>query len=78
MLLIEEEHYNKLITLMEEFESFKVGKQKLVELKQSTSEEILANIDDVSEMIRKNGGSKDRYDALVSQIGDSFRKQIHG
>lgn len=78
MLLIEEEHYNKLITLMEEFESFKVGKQKLVELKQSTSEEILANIDDVSEMIRNNGGSKDRYDALVSQIGDSFRKQIHG
>ena len=63
---------------MEEFESFKVGKQKLVELKQSTPEEILANIEDVSEMIRKNGGSKDRYDTLVSQIGDSFRKQIHG
>ena len=78
MLLIEEEHYNKLITLMEEFESFKVGKQKLVELKQSTPEEILANIEDVSEMIRKNGGSKERYDALVSQIGQSFRKQIHG
>ena len=78
MLLIEEEHYNKLIALMEEFESFNVGKQKLAELKQSTPEEILANIDDVSEMIRKNGGSKERYDALVSQIGDSFRKQIHG
>lgn len=78
MLLIEEEHFNKLITLMEEFENFKVGKQKLVELKQSTPEEIMANIDDVSEMIRKNAGSKDRYDALVLQIGNSFRSQIHG
>lgn len=78
MLLIEEEHYNKLVNLMEEFENFKIGKQKLVEIRQSSTDEILANIDDVSDMIRDNKDSKDRYDVLVSQIGDSFRKQIHG
>lgn len=78
MLLIEEEHYNKLVNLMEEFENFKIGKQKLVEIRQSSTDEILANIDDVSDMIRDNKDSKDRYDVLVSHIGDSFRKQIHG
>lgn len=78
MLLIEQEHYDKLIALIDEFENFKVGKQKLVEIRQSTPDEILANIQDVSDMIQKNGGSRDRYNTLVAQIGDSFRKQIHG
>lgn len=78
MLLIEEEHYNKLMDLMEEFESFKVGKQRLAEIRQSTPEEILANIHDVSEMIRENGDCKERYDDLVTQIGVSFRTLLHG
>ena len=78
MLLIEEDHYNNLSTLMSEFENFKVGKQKLVEIKRSSTDEILANIQDVSDMIKENGDCKDRYDRLVSQIGDSFRKQLHG
>lgn len=77
MLLIEEEHYHKLVALMEEFENFNVGKQKLIEIRQSTPDDILANIEDVAEMIRENGGCKDRYDELVSQIGMSFRKQLH-
>lgn len=78
MLLIEEEHYNNLIDLMEEFENFKVGKQKLVELRQSSADEIIANIQDVSEMIKKNGNCKERYDNLVTQIGTSFRQLLHG
>ena len=78
MLLIEEEHYNRLIDLIGEFENFKVGKQRLVEIRQSTTEEILANIEDVADMIKKNGDSKEKYDNLVSQIGLSFRKQLHG
>lgn len=78
MLLIEEEHYNSLIALIEEFENFKVGKQKLVELSMSSTDHILANIDDVSEMIKKNGVSKEKYDILVTQIGHSFRRLLHG
>ena len=78
MLLIEEDHYNNLSTLMSEFENFKVGKQKLVEIRRSSTDELLANIQDVSDMIKENGDCKDRYDRLVSQIGDSFRKQLHG
>lgn len=78
MLLIEEEHYNQLVKLMDEFESFKVGKQSLIELRKSSVDDILANISDVTQMIAVNGESKKRYDELVSQIGNSFRKQIHG
>ena len=78
MLLIEQEHYNNLIALIDEFENFKVGKQKLVEIRRFTPDEIPANTQDVSDMIQNNGGSRDRYNALVAQIGESFRKQIHG
>ena len=78
MLLIEEDHYYNLSALMREFENFRVGKQKLVEIRQSSTDEILANIQDVLDMIKENGDCKDRYDKLVSQIGDSFRKQLHG
>ena len=78
MLLIEEDHYNNLSALMTEFENFGVGKQKLVEIRQSSTDEILANIHDVSKMIKDNGDCKDRYDKLVTQIGDSFRRQLHG
>lgn len=78
MLLIEDEHYNALLELMTEFENFSVGKRRLVELRQVSSEEILDNIEDISGMIRDNGGSKERYDELVSVVGDSFRKHIHG
>ena len=78
MLLIEQDHYNQLIKLMEEFESFKVGKQTVFELRKSSVDDILANIHDVSRMISVNKECKVRYDDLVSRIGDSFRKQIHG
>ena len=78
MLLIEQDHYNQLIKLMEEFESFKVGKQTVFELRKSSVDDILANIHDVSRMISVNKECKERYDDLVSRIGDSFRKQIHG
>lgn len=78
MLLIEPDHYNQLIQLMDEFENFKVGKQKLIELRKSSVDDLLANIQDVSRMISVNRECKERYDDLVSLIGDSFRKQIHG
>lgn len=78
MLLIEQDHYNQLIKLMEEFENFKVGKQTVIELRKSSVDDILANIQDVSRMISVNRECKERYDELVSRIGESFRKQIHG
>ena len=59
MLLIEDEHYNALLELMTEFENFSVGKRRLVELRHIFGER-LDNIEDISGMIRDNGGSKER------------------
>ena len=78
MLLIEEEHYNQLVDLMDESENFKVGKQRLAEIRLSSTDEILANIQDVSNMIQDNQDCKERYDNLVTQIGNSFRRLLHG
>ena len=78
MLLIEESHYDALLKLMNEFENFNVGKRKLIEVRQSTVDNVLANIDDISKMIADNGDAKQRYDSLVTQVGIYFRNQIHG
>ncbi len=78
MLLIEESHYEALLKLMNEFENFNIGKRKLIELRQTTVENVLENIEDISRMIEENGGAKDRYDSLVTQVGNYFRAQIHG
>ena len=78
MLLIEDEHYAALMKLMTEFENFSVGKRKLVEIRQSSAADVLDNIEDIRRMIHENGGSKQRYDALVEKVGASFRNQIHG
>ena len=78
MLLIEESHYDALLKLMNEFENFNVGKIKLIEVRQSTVENVLDNIEDISKMIADNGDAKQRYDSLVTQVGNYFRNQIHG
>lgn len=78
MLLIEESHYTELLDLMTEFDNFSVGKRKLIDIRQSSVDDILDNINDINQMIDNNNGAKQRYDALVSKLGNSFRSQIHG
>lgn len=78
MLLIEESHYDALLKLMNEFENFNLGKRKLIEIRQSTVDNVFENFDDISQMISQNRGAKERYDLLVTQVGNSLRTQIHG
>ena len=78
MLLIEESHYTELLDLMTEFDNFSVGKRRLIEIRQSSVDDLLDNISDISQMIESNKGAKQRYDSLVSKLGNSFRSQIHG
>jgi hypothetical protein len=81
MILIEEEHYNKLNILVKEFESFKFGKSSLIELRGLEADEIrLKGIlaADVQTTIDDNRLVKKRYDDLILEIGRSFRNQIKG
>ena len=80
LLLIEEEHYNKLIQLIEQFEQFQFGKLKLVEIRSQfdNGDEVVISKTETQKTIRNNRRTKDRYDALIMDIGKSFRKQIKG
>lgn len=81
LLLIEEEHYNKLIQLIEQFEHFQFGKLKLIEIKSQLEDvEQMPPITDAEAQstIRKNKKTKDKYDELIMEIGKSFRCQIKG
>lgn len=80
MLLIEETDYDNLDILIKEFENFKFGKAKLIDLRNQTKEEIerLISQNDVSAAINSNSEIRDRYDSLIMTIGKSFRLQIKG
>ena len=82
LLLIEEEHYNKLIQLIEQFEQFQFGKLRLIEIRThldaSEYHQPVISKEEAQCTIRNNKRTKDRYDELIMDIGKSFRKQIKG
>lgn len=81
LLLIEEEHYNKLIELIGQFEQFQFGGLKLIDIKsQIECEEINKTItkQEAQETISRNSETKEKYDSLIMDIGKSFRNQIKG
>lgn len=81
LLLIEEEHYNKLIQLIEQFEQFQFGKLRLVEVRSqfdNGEDRIEISKTEIQKTIKMNKKTKDKYDTLIMDIGKSFRKQIKG
>ena len=81
LLLIEEEHYNKLIQLIEQIEQFQFGKLQLVDIR-TQHEDMESNQtiteEDTLHTIQQNKATKDKYDELIMDIGKSFRNQIKG
>lgn len=81
MLLIEEEHYVQLDNLIRQFEEFRLGKEKLIDLRNKTIEEIQQNgsiQEEAQNTIDTNREWKNKYDNLILEIGKSFRTQIKG
>ncbi len=80
MLLIEEKHYKKLMKLIEQFEQFQFGKQKLVNVSSESFEEAPYdfNKNEVERVIASNKETKDAYNSTIMEIGKSFRSQIKG
>lgn len=81
MLLIEEEHYTKLDSLICQFEEFRLGKERLIDLRNKSIEEIEQHGVTQAEAqttINDNRVWKAKYDALIFEIGKSFRTQIKG
>lgn len=81
MLLIEEEHFTKLDALINQFEEFKLGKEKLISLKNKSIHEIRSlgvTQAEAQQTIKENLDWKNKYDSLILEIGKSFRTQIKG
>ena len=78
MLLIEEKHYKKLMKLIEQFEQFQFGKQKLLNVSSESFENARYdfNENEVARVIENNKATKDAYDSTIMEIGKSFRSQI--
>ncbi len=79
LLLIEEEHYDKLINLITQFDQFQFGKIKLIELR-SRPIEGRENIttEQAKRTINQNKKTKENFDSILMEIGQSFRNQIKG
>ena len=81
MILIEEEHYEKLIQLISQFENFQFGKLRLIEVSAQVPGNTPNNEPSEQEMrraITKNSKIKSSYESLILEIGKSFRDQIRG
>ena len=81
MILIEEDHYEKLIQLISQFENFQFGKLRLIEVSAQVPGNTPNNEPSEQEMrraITKNSKIKSNYESLILEIGKSFRDQIRG
>lgn len=81
MLLIEDKHYQDLEKLLNKFEQFNFGKQKLIEMRTDDIRNpviISVTENEVKSAIQANKKVKDNYTTLIMKIGNSFRKQIRG
>lgn len=78
LLLIEDEHYVKLILLIEKFEQLQFGKVKLVDVRGYSNENEGISIEETRTTINENKTTKDNYDKLILDIGKSFRTQLKG
>jgi len=81
LLLIEEEHYSKLVLLIEQFEQLQFGGIKLIDVRglsngNESNQEI--SLEDTRTTINDNQATKDSYDTLILDIGRSFRTQLKG
>lgn len=79
LLLIEEEHYEKLLELITQFDQFQFGKIKLVDIRrQPVNERGNISIEQAKSTINENKETKETFDILLMKIGQSFRNQIKG
>lgn len=79
LLLIEEEHYYKLMELIKQFEQFQFGKVRLVDIRRDIGENV-SNISasQTRQTIDLNKETKDNYNKIIMEIGTTFRNQIKG
>jgi len=75
-LLIEDDHYQKLKNIIEQFETFQFGKQRLVDLRSKTIPR--QSIDEIRSTIENNRQRKEDFTVLLNELRTHFKGQISG
>ncbi len=80
-LLIEASHYNNLINSLDDFENFEIGKQRLVELRNTDFRELRemeSHDEQIRYQIEQNLNAKKRFEKELDKTAKYLRKQIKG
>ncbi|WP_074407631.1 MULTISPECIES: hypothetical protein [Aquimarina] len=80
-LLIEESHYKNLMSSLDDFENFEIGKQRLIELRNTDFDhlnEIGGGEDEIRYRISQNREVKNQFEKEMSKMAKYLRKQIKG
>jgi hypothetical protein len=82
-LLIEEEHHRELMALIEQLDDFRIGKERLINLRKGSYVRLTSYgskyVDrEIEQVIEHNRHVRDQYNALVNNIQASLRKQLRG
>jgi len=81
ILIIEEDHFEQLMILIEQFEKFEFGKKELIQLRNKSAhqiQEIGVNQEMVRQVIEHNRHKKQQYDTIIQELAKNFRNQIKG
>ncbi len=77
-LLIEEDHYEKLLNIISAFKDFEFNKKNLIDYRNINVHDM--NIDDyqINQYIEQNKNIKEDYTSLLNDLKIEFRNQING
>lgn len=86
ILIIDEEHFKKLLSLIEQFEQFEFGKKTLIQLrnvKKSSNpyddrDIVPVSKSEIQRVITKNGEIKKQFDIEIMEVAKTFRSRISG
>ncbi len=77
-LIIEEEHYERLISLFSEFEEFEFGKSKLLQLRRERERIDRLDENEIRWVIDQNGQIRERFKETLSEVKKQFSSQLRG
>ncbi|MCS4541762.1 MAG: hypothetical protein HY929_05520, partial [Euryarchaeota archaeon] len=77
-LFIEENHYQELSRLLNDFKNYEIGKKRLVQLYMRRSSIQQVDRYEIQQLVEQNSEGKQRYEQLVKEIGDNLKNQIRG
>ncbi|MEK4245297.1 hypothetical protein MKZ20_08130 [Psychrobacillus sp. FSL K6-2684] len=75
-LILEEDHYKRLMKIIENFSSYQVGKERIIKLKKNSLIQQYV-IKHINELTTSNRGNKENYEELMKEIAIIFKSHIY-